>query len=65
MSAMEDELAFMHKNQMWDLVELLANAKPIKCKQVFKSKKDTKGPIERYKAQLVAKGYTQRKGIDY
>ena len=63
--AMQDELASMHKNEVWDLVELPAGCKPISCKWVFKTKRDAQGNIERYKARLVAKGFTQREGIDY
>jgi len=38
--------------------------KPIGCKWLFKTKKDSKGNVERYKARLVAKGYTKKEGID-
>jgi hypothetical protein len=39
--------------------------KPIKSKWVFAYKTNTDGYIERFKARLVAAGYTQIKGIDY
>jgi len=32
---------------------------------MFKTKRDSKGNIERYKAHLIAKGFTQQEGIDY
>ena len=31
----------------------------------LKTKQDSKGNVERYKACLVIKGYTQKEGIDY
>jgi transposase InsO family protein len=64
-NAMKDELNSMSSNGVWDLVELPIGAKPIGCKWVFKTKKDSLGNIERHKARLVAKGFTQREGIDY
>ncbi|RDY03185.1 hypothetical protein CR513_13259, partial [Mucuna pruriens] len=62
---MKDELKSMQENDVWDLVELPKGVKPISCKWVFKTKKDSKGNIERYKTRLVAKGFTQKEGIDY
>ena len=55
----------MKFNDVWDLVELPEGVKPIGCKWIFKTKRDSKGNVERYKARLVAKGYSQREGIDY
>ena len=55
----------MDKNQVWELVDLPAGCKRVGCKWVFKTKRDSKGNIERYKARLVAKGFTQKDGIDY
>ena len=62
---MNEELKSMDQNQVWDLVELPNNCKKVGCKWVFKTKRDSKGNIERYKARLVAKGFTQKEGIDY
>ena len=62
---MKDEMKSMQDNDVWDLVELPKRVKPIGCKQIFKTKQDSKGNVERYKARLVAKGFTQKEGIDY
>jgi hypothetical protein len=37
----------------------------VDSKWVFKLKRDTNGQIARYKARLVARGFTQEKGADY
>ena len=65
LNAMNDELKSIKDNDIWDLVELPKGRKLIGCKWVFKTKRDSKGNIERYKARLVAKVFTQREGIDY
>ena len=57
--AMLDEMASLHKNEAWDLVELSAGSKPIGRKWVFKKKKNVEGKVEKYKARLVAKGYSR------
>ena len=62
---MKDEMKFMQDNDVWDLIELLEGVKPICCEWIFKTKKDSKGNIERCKACLVAKGFTKKKDIDY
>ena len=62
---MKDEMNSMQSNKFWNLVELPNRAKAIGCKWVFKTKRDSLGNIERYKARLVAMGFTQKEGIDY
>ena len=64
-NVMQDEIASMDHNGVWELVELPIGCKPIGCKWVYKTKKDSQGRIERFKARLVAKGFTQKEGIDY
>jgi hypothetical protein len=55
---MNDELKSMDQNEVWDLVELSEGHNKVGCKWVFKTKRDSKGNIERHKARLVAKGFT-------
>ena len=62
---MKDEINSMKCNGVWDLVELPNGKRPIQCKWFYKTKKDSLGNIERYKARLIAKRFTQKEGIDY
>ena len=55
----------MEKNNVWELVDLPPETKTIGNKRVLKVKCKANGSIDRYKACLMAKGYTQREGIDY
>ena len=56
--AMVDEMASLHKNEAWDLLEFPAGRKPTGSKWVFKKKTNVEGKVEKYKARLVAKGYS-------
>ena len=57
---MDNEIKSMYMNGVWDLDKLPHGCKPVGCKWVFKTKRDSSGKIERYKARLVVKGYSQR-----
>jgi transposase InsO family protein len=63
--AMQEEYKSLVKNKTWTLMTLPPGRSAIKCKWVFKIKRTTDGNIERYKARLVACGYSQKPGIDY
>ena len=63
--AMAVELEALEQNHTWSIVPLLANKKAVGCKWVFRIKYEADGSIERYKARLIAKGYTQQLGLDY
>jgi hypothetical protein len=62
---MDEEMEALDKNESWDLVELLTRRNPIGSKWVFKKKLDVEGKVEKYKSQLVAKGYSEVEGIDF
>ena len=62
---MVDEMASLHKNEEWDLVEFLDGRKPIERKWAFKKKINVEGKVEKQKARLVAKCYSQVPGIDF
>ena len=46
-------------------MEFLTGRNPIGSKWVFKKKLNVEGKVEKYKAWLVAKGYSQVEGIDF
>ena len=64
-AAMQKEMDSIYSNDVWDLVELPENRKTVGNKWVFKTKTKADGSIERYKARLVAQGFSQRQGLDY
>jgi hypothetical protein len=63
--AMLEELKALEKNQTWDFVKLPEGKRAVSCKWVFTRKQNPEGKEERYKARLVARGYSQTYGIDY
>jgi len=63
--AMNKELQALYDNNTWEVVSLPAGKRPIDCKWVYKAKYKADGSLERLKARLVVRGFTQRKGVDY
>lgn len=64
-NATKEELLAMETNRTWTVVPLPPNKHTIGCKWIYKIKYKSDGSIERYKARLVSKGYTQQEGIDF
>ncbi|KAM1630317.1 hypothetical protein ACFX2K_018465 [Malus domestica] len=62
---MKEEIDALQQNQTWDLVPKPRDVKSISCKWVYKIKRRPDGSIERYKARLVARGFSQQYGLDY
>ena len=67
-AAMEKEIDMLTKFHCFDIVprsDALKHGKLVKSKWVFKCKYLPSGEVERFKARLVACGYSQRPGDDY
>ncbi|KAJ4723126.1 Retrovirus-related Pol polyprotein from transposon TNT 1-94 [Melia azedarach] len=66
LAAMGDEIESLHKNQTWELTNRPRDRKIVTCKWVYK-KKEGETSVEgiKYKARVVARGFTQREGVDY
>lgn len=64
-AAMDEEMLALAKNQVWDLVEPPPGARVVKNRWVYRTKVNPDGCVQRYRARLVAKGYSQKAGIDY
>ncbi len=64
-NAMDEKMATLDANAIWQLVVLLKDKKAIGCKWVYKVKHNADGSVSKYKARLVAKGYAQTYGMDY
>src|SRR5713226_2070869 len=53
------------KNDVWDIVPRPEGKSIVTSKWIYKIKHATDGSIEKYKARFVARGFSQKKGIDY
>jgi len=63
--AIRAELHSLEANKTWTTVERPKDANVVSLKWVLRIKKNAAGEIEKYKARLVACGFTQIHGVDY
>jgi len=63
--AMASEMKSLIKNNTWTLVERPLNREVIGSRVVLGNKYDQHGSLERRKARIVARGFTQRPGVDF
>ena len=63
--AMEEEMHALELNHTWDLIPKPARTSTVGCHWVFTIKQNPDGTVDRLKARLVAKDFTQTYGFDY
>ncbi|CAL9006084.1 unnamed protein product [Prunus brigantina] len=63
--AMVEEISALQMQGTWVLVPPPANTNIVGSKWIYKLKRHSDGSISRYKARLVAQGFSQEAGFDY
>jgi hypothetical protein len=63
--AMTEEYQSIMKNYVWELVPRPKSKDVVSSKWIYKIKHVVDGSIEKYKARFVARGFSQKEGIDY
>lgn len=64
-AAMADEMQSLRQNKVWTLVSKPNYRAIVDNRWVFRVKRNVDDNVERYKARLVARGFSQQHGIDY
>ncbi|KAJ9548019.1 hypothetical protein OSB04_020562 [Centaurea solstitialis] len=64
-AAMDAEMSAIISNYTWDLVPKPSDANIVGNRWLFRHKFDSNGRLERYKARLVAQGFSQQPGLDF
>ena len=64
-TAVWEEMQALKKNGTWEISDLPSGKHPVGCKWIFTVKYKADGSVDRFKARLVAKWFTQSYGIDY
>ena len=65
LKAIAEEIKGLIKNDTWKLVDRPKNKNVITCKTILRNKMRADGSLERRKARVVARGFAQRKGMDF
>ena len=65
LQAMKEEMESLQENHTYDLVNLPQGRRMLRNKWVYKLKTEEHNPQPRYKARLVVKSFSKKKGIDF
>ena len=62
---MHEEYESIMKNDVWDVVPGLEDKEIVTSKWLYKIKHGSDGSAKKFKAWFVARGFSQKEGIDY
>ena len=63
--AKEEEIRMIGKNNTWELMVIPREIEVVSLKWIYKIKLNQEGDIQKHKARLVARVFTQKPGIDF
>jgi hypothetical protein len=63
--AMVEEHNSIMRNDVWEIVPRPEGKSVVTSRWLYKVKHATDGSVEKYKARFVARGFSQREGVDY
>jgi hypothetical protein len=63
--SMTEDYQSIIKNDVWEIVPKPKSKDVVSSKWIFKTKHVVDGSIEKYKAIFVARGFSQKEGVDY
>ena len=63
--AMMEQYQSIIKNDVWDIVPRPTKKSVVTSKWIYKIKHAADGSIDKFKARFVARGFSQKEGIDY
>jgi hypothetical protein len=63
--SMVEEYASIIKNNVWEIVPKPLNKSIVSSKWIYKIKHAADGSIDKHKARFVARGFSQKEGVDY
>jgi len=64
-TAMDNEIKSIRSHKTWIIEDIPDHCRSIGCRWIFKAKRKANGDIDRFKARLCAKGFSQIPGVDF
>ena len=62
---MAEEYQYIMKNDVWEIVPRHEEKSVVTSRWLYKIKHGADGSIEKYKARFVARGFSEKEGVDY